>query len=1110
MRSDMGNVEAICHAQRFPMVAMTAKSLGLFPRGLVIILVAASGLVCAPMSHAEPATLKQAGEARHMNGQPDVDAMTDQARKLRTEGNYVKAAELWRQILEIAETAFGRDHPNVATSLNNLAGLLRRQGRYTEAEPLYRRALAINENALGPDHPEVATILNNLAELLKDKGQHTVAEPLFRRSLAIFEKALGRDHPSVAASLNNLAGLLEEQGKYAAAKPLYRRALAINEKTIGPDHPHFAASLSNLAVLLNSQGQAAEAEPIMRRSLAIFEKALGPDHDDVATSLDFLAVLLRNQGKYAAVEPLLRRSLAIREKAFGQDHPEVAISYSSLAGLLNDKGQYNAAEPLYRRSLAIREKVFGQDHPDVATSIGNLAELLMRQGQSAAAEPLYRRSLAIREKALGRDHPDVATSIGNLAELLMRQGQYTAAEPLSRRSLAIREKALGPDHPSFASSLNDLAVILEEQGKYAGAEQLYRRSLAIVERSLGANHPFAATSLNNLAMLLYEQGQYAAAEPLYLRSLAIQEKAHGSKHLDVATSLRHLAALFMSEGRKDKAISFMNRSLAIQSTWLRRELPLLPDQSRSAQLRQLSRAWEWVFGWIERHPPATQLALETRLNRHGLLSEIEQRQALLLNASGVDRGMVEQLHALTQQLASVSLPADRRTMVREQRDKLQAKIYRQIPDLQLQLVSIEAVAKALPADGVLVEFQRYQPYDGRKPTDQRWDAAQYIALVLKPNGSVNAVPLGPAAAIDATVHKVLRATADGLSDADVTWSQLSNQVLKPLLPQLTRSRQWFLSPDGELNRVPFAALPAPQQMGTPLAQAVQLRLITTGRELVRLQQPALIGSEVLVMANPNYDRLSSKLPPVARPDAVATVAQRRSAELGSNQWKPLPASEREGQKVAKLLGTGLITGAAATTTALQRRIGPRVLHVATHGFFVADQEAKSPEGLKAIQEGSPLLSSLRQEDPQLRSGLVFAGANQPDLDPNDDGYLTAAEAVNLNLKGTELVVLSACSTGQGEVRTGEGVYGLQRSLTVAGARSTLLSLWKVDDAATAEFMGRYYQRLKSGEGRSDALAAVQEEFRSGKVQSPSGANWTEPYYWAAWQLVGDWRPIKGL
>ena len=420
------------------------------------------------------------------------------------------------------------------------------------------------------------------------------------------------------------------------------------------------------------------------------------------------------------------------------------------------------------------------------------------------------------------------------------------------------------------------------------------------------------------------------------------------------------------------------------------------------------------------------------------------------------------------------------------------------------------MAKALPADGALVEFQRYRPFDGRKPQGQRWGAAQYIALVLKPNGSISSVSLGPAAAIDAQVHKALKVSADGLSDVEAIWAQLSTQVLKPLLPQLTDSRQWFLSPDGELNRVPFAALPAPQQMGTPLAQAVQLRLLTTGRELVRLQQPAPPGSEALVIANPNYDRPSTKQPPAARRDAVATVVQRRSAEMGSNQWNLLPSSELEGQKVANLLGTGLTSGAAATTTALQRQKGPRVVHIATHGFFVADQETKPTESLRAIQEDSPLLRSLRQEDPQLRSGLVFAGANQPDLDPNDDGYLTAAEAVNLNLKGTELVVLSACSTGQGEVRTGEGVYGLQRSLTVAGARSTLLSLWKVDDAATAEFMVRLYQRLKAGEGRGDALATVQQEFRSGKVKSPEGVKWTEPYYWAAWQLVGDWRPIKDM
>ena len=164
----------------------------------------------------------------------------------------------------------------------------------------------------------------------------------------------------------------------------------------------------------------------------------------------------------------------------------------------------------------------------------------------------------------------------------------------------------------------------------------------------------------------------------------------------------------------------------------------------------------------------------------------------------------------------------------------------------------------------------------------------------------------------------------------------------------------------------------------------------------------------------------------------------------------------------------------------------------------------------------------------LNSGIVLAGANRslrPDRAPavsasaslsqasqtnTDDGYLTAKEAAQLQLRGTELVVLSACDTASGDQQSGEGLYGLQRALSVAGARSTLLSLWKVDDAATLEFMVRFYKRLKSGQGRSDSLAAVQAEFRSGLVKGPKGEDWTHPYYWAAWQLVGDWRPISGL
>ena len=1091
----------------------TRRLLSLVCGGLFFSPLTASSLTIMQLYNINNPELIHASIDKIDRDEPDADTVKElirRAQELQAEGDFQSATFIWKKVLANLEQALGPEHPHVATGLDNLAFALFQQGEYATVERLELRAISILEKHLGPDHPRVANSLRALAMAMRAQGQYAAAEPLVRRSLAISEKALGPDHPDFAFSLNNLAELLRDQGQYNEAVSLVRRSQAIYEKALGPDHPHVSTGLNNLASLLRDQGQYAEAEPLFRRSLTISEKVLGPDHPDVALTLNNLASLLRDQGQYSAAELLYRRSQAIYEKALGPGHPDVALSLDNLAMLLQMQGHHSSAERLQRRSLTIREKALGPGHPEVAISLNNLASILEDQGQTAKAETLYRRSLNILEKELGSDHPRVATSLNNLALLLLNEGQYAAAEPLLRRSQTIDEKNLSADHPKVALSLNNLAALLQDKGQNTAAEALYRRSLSILEKGLESDHPYIAATVHNLAWLKEDEEQYSEAESQYRRSLGIREKTLGSDHPDVARSLERLAGILYVQKKYSDVIPILRRSRAIETFWLLRELPLLPDNARSAQLHQFGGTWLVTFSWIKDYPPVAKVALETRLNRQGLLPEIEKRQSLLMNTPGVDREKIDQLKALTQQLASVTLPFDRRAEVRNQRDLLQAEIYRQIPELELQVVTTETVAKALPADGVLVEFQRYQSFDGRKPKDQRWGEAQYIALVLKPDASVVSVPLGTAAAIDSTVHQGIRTTAGGLSDADAIWTKLSAQVLKPLLPHLVGSRQWFLSPDGELNRVPFAALPAPQLPGTSLARAVQLRLLTTGRELVKLQQSTPNGNASLVMANPSYDRLGAKSGQAPKAAEVTTMAQQRSAELGSNQWKQLPASEREGQTVAKLLSTGLISGTSATTKALQRHQGPRVLHVATHGFFVADQETKPTEAMRAIQEGSSLLRSLRQEDPQLRSGLVFAGANQPELDPHDDGYLTAAEAVNLNLKGTELVVLSACSTGQGEVRTGEGVYGLQRSLTVAGARSTLLSLWKVDDAATAEFMARFYQRLKAGEGRSDALAAVQEEFRSGKVQSANGVNWKEPYYWAAWQLVGDWRAIPDL
>lgn len=950
------------------------------------------------------------------------------------------------------------------------ANALEAKGANGKAAALWEKVLAWRQKALGPDHPDTATSLDTLGLLYVKERAFARAEPLLARALAIRTRILGPDAPLTALSLNNLAWLSFNQGRYAKAEPLYRRALLVAEKALGPDHPGLALGLTNLGLLYNAQGAYAKAEAVYRRALAIREKALGPDHPDTATSLNNLAVLYINQGRYAEAEPLLRRTLAIKQKAQGVDHPDTATSLNNLAALQENQGAFARAELLYQQALAINEKALGPEHPATATSLNNLGLLYRSQGAYGRAEPLLHRALAIREKALGAGHADTGASLNNLAMLSSDQGAYDRAEPLLRRALAIQEKTLGPAHPVTATGLNNLAVLLDNQGAAERAEPLHRRTLAIREKALGPNHPDTAGSLNNLADLYRLQGAHAKAEPLFLRAMGIYETALGPDHPTTALSVNNLAKGYLSQGAEARAEPLLRRGIGSQSLFLQREAPLLPQARRQEQIKALGSVWEIPYSLVATTPAGASLALFTRLNRHGLLQDIERRQAQLGRGSPAQRILVGQLTAITARLADVNLSEPQRRTLQQERDRLEQELYRQLPALTPRLVDAAQVAAALPADGVLIEFQRFRPYDARQPEARSWGEARYLAMLLFPDGATRAMDLGPAAAIDPLIQRALAESLARNRPAGPFWAQVSQKVLGPLLPQLQGRRRWFVSPDGELSRIPFTALPAPTEGSSAagsdsaptLGQQVQLRILTSGRDLLRLGTPGPGAQRALVLAAPDFG--------------------------GPGQWQPLPATAAEGSWIAERLGAALYQGTAATTAVLQEARGPRVLHIASHGFFTT---------------GSG--------DPLLNSGIVLAGANRsrpaaPAAMASDDGYLTAREAAQLQLDGTELVVLSACDTASGTVQTGEGVYGLQRALTVAGARSTLLSLWKVDDDATAAFMQRYVALLKRGMGRMEALAAVQQEFRS----NPPEPDWADHKFWAAWQLTGDGGPIPGL
>jgi len=496
--------------------------------------------------------------------QVDVEqALLERAEQLNDVGYPAPLLALQPHLREVTNAALQSESELAARLCNELGRHLMNVGAYSEAQFYLQQALAIRQHVLEPEHPDVATSFNNLAALYQDQGKYEQAKPLYKQALTIWQHVLGPKHPDTARSLNNLAELYHVEGEYEQAEPLYQRALAIREQVLGPEHPDTAQSLNNLAALYYAQGKYEQAKPLLQRALAIREQVLGPEHPDTAQSLNILASLYYAQGKYEQAEPLLQRALAIHEQVLGPQHPDTAQSLANLAEFYRTQGEYEQAEPLLQRALAIRVQVLGPEHPDTAQSLNILASLYYAQGKYEQAEPLYQRALAIREQVLGPEHPDTAQSLNNLATLYDIQGKYEQSEPLYQRALAIYERMLGPQHPNTAQSLNNLAALYYIQGKYEQAEPLYQRALTIRERVLGSDHSDTAVSLNILGGLYRIQGKYEQARPLLQRALTIRERVLGSDHSDTAASLNNLAAINYAQGKYEQAKSLLQRALVI-------------------------------------------------------------------------------------------------------------------------------------------------------------------------------------------------------------------------------------------------------------------------------------------------------------------------------------------------------------------------------------------------------------------------------------------------------------------------------------------------------------------------------------------------------------------
>jgi CHAT domain-containing protein/tetratricopeptide (TPR) repeat protein len=861
------------------------------------------------------------------------------------------------------------------------------------------------------------------------------------------------------------------------------------------------------------------------------------------------------------------RLVATNETILGPDHPALASHLNMLACLYREAANPKAMACL-ERALEIAEKWFSPTDPRRAVILSNLGGMFRQVGMPDRARQYYRQAMEIDKLVYGEFHPECATDANNIAVTYMMERSYAKARPWYNVAMNIDLAVYGPWHHVVAQDCSNWSALLAAEHDFAGAEDFCRRGLNVLETHWPNFTVQIAEELIALAWLVKAKGSdyHQEARCLLERALELDRKALGENHIDVARDFLFLAELEASHGNTAQAIEFISKTLPSQAKIINAVLGVTTEQQRLAFLRQFQPALDLYLSLAGKNLELVPSAHDLVVSRKGLTLEVgrAQREALLAGAYPsllpVFRQLRQSRMEMTRHLlsgprerggANSETHARKLGELEKRCEKLEWGIARQVSEVmsqrKLRGADRRAVALSLPKDSLLVDFVRFDPYRFEATgTESRWGDARYLAFMLPATDTDDGlmIDLGEAKRIDAAIamfrDQVIgptRASDEELQEStDSALLEVCRELHTRLFLPLKRSlgagngKRLFLSPDSELNLLPFEALLSEE--GKFVVEEYRLSYVATARDVLRFGEQNGEPRDALIVADPDFN-LCEKHSSAQSEDAsrglqeILTEREHpRSRDFRSEVgvFEPLPLTREEGEQIAEMLRSKGVAVCRlwfdrdALEEPLKAVRSPMIMHLATHGFFERDQEHKPDEGLRGLgvlRSGESGFLPLGIENPLLRSGLALAGANTLFLNMKpapmaEDGILTALDVCGLNLFGTELVTLSACDTGVGEVRRGEGVFGLRRAFQQAGAKTLVMSLWQVADDETQMLMQHFYRNLFAGLPKPDALREAQlhiiREMRSRNIRPDLG--FAHPFFWAAFICQGDPAPLQ--
>lgn len=919
------------------------------------------------------------------------------------------------------------------------------------------------------------------------KNNSDGAANLVKRKLLDTRKDYDPSNFNYAISFTDNSGLFETKEKYQNHKALLKDGIrnsgnSLEENANSKTHKEKGNQANALGEILYASNKYKSAEASFLKATAHYELGNHASSTDNALTLSNLGLLYQTRGRYTRAETYTVKALQLRER-MSRNTAAHAASINNLAVLRKEQGQYNEAEKLIEEAIKMNADIEGKESISYAISVNNKAMLYQAMGRYDEAEKLMQEAIKIAEDQLKEKSANRVRFNVNLALLYQETGKYEQSEEIYLKCITIKEKKLGKHHPDYAHLKRGLASLYLLMGKEDDVPVLLEEAAKIYKNKFGAKHPSYATTIDELGNFYRSKNMNAEADELLTKAVEIRKEILGEEHPDYITSLEHLALLEWQFGSKDDADLHYNKVMTTTLTYIEKYFAPMSESEKAKFWHKLQprlqRYNSFLCDVAEVNSELKRNMFNYQLRTKALLLNSTNKVKQAIMASGNQALIDKYLEWLDKKEDLARLYTLSKSELAEEEVDL-AAMEAEANQLEKELsaesnvfsdeyaastaYTFKRVKGKLEANEAVVEIIRIQDFHITFTGE-----VTYAALVFnKDSEAPELVKLKDGKTLEGSAINNFRDNIYDLkTDADAY-----NLFWKPVDAKLGGMSKVYVSLDGVYNMLSLNAVKEPQ--GKFLIDKYTLVVVTNSKDIISLKSAKTsTGAQTAdLFGYPNYGDMA--------------------------KLSDLPGTKLEVENIDGILKkNGYTTNVYMTDAATEEQVKKseaNVLHIATHGFFLPDVSRFKRDKILGIE------TSQAQQNPLHRSGLILAGAEETmygsgsgDHSSSNNGILTAYETMNMSLDNTELVVLSACETGLGDVQAGEGVYGLQRAFQVAGAKNIIMSLWQVSDEATMMLMTEFYKNLAAGGSKQEAFL---------KAQKAVKAKFPEPFYWGAFIIVG--------